>query len=366
MDITKILLLLFTLCLIVGAFDYLRGNRWKLGERFTAGIQAFEPLFLTMAGIIVLIPCFQKVLIPATAPLSESLGLDPGLFAGVFIANDMGAFPLAHSLTQDSRIADFSGMMLGSVLGVNFVFTLPAALKMIGAGDREFLFKGMLFGFITLPLGCFAGGLAAGYPVLFLLKQLIPVTIVSLISVLLLRLIPEKLTSLLSKLGKLIEIIALTGIVLAISAELTGFAGTKGWLLEPIGEGIKIVGSIVIVLPGAYVFIELLNRLCNGFFMKLGTKLGINEISVLGMITSLANSIPTFLMVKDMDRKGKILNFAFLTGGAFAFGDHLAFCCAVAPKLALPLLVTKLTAAFSALILVCIIYRRKKNLSTEV
>ena len=205
------------------------------------------------------------------------------------------------------------------------------------------------------------GGLAAGFPALFILKQLIPVTVIALISVLMLWLIPEKLTAILSKIGKAIEIVALLGIVLAMTAELTGFAGEKDWLLESIYEGIKIVGSIVIVLPGAYVFIELLNRCCKKLFIKAGEKLSINHVSVLGIISTLANSIPTFLIIKDMDKKGKILNFAFLTGGAFAFGDHLAFCCAVAPKLALPLLVTKLTAAFSALLLVSIIYRKYKT-----
>ena len=357
-DITKILLILFTCCLIIGAFDYLRGNRWKLGERFSAGIQAFEPLFLTMAGIIVLIPALQKLLTPVLTPFAHFLGMDPGLFAGVFIANDMGAFPLAHSLTEDSRVADFSGMLLGSILGVNFVFTLPAALKMIQAADREFLFKGMLFGFITLPLGCLFGGLAAGYPAGFVFLQLIPITVIAVISTLLLWLIPEKLTAILSRLGKGIEIIALSGVVAAITAELTGLSG--GGFLEPIQEGIKIVGSIVIVLPGAYVFIELLNRCCRNFFLRTGKKLGINEISVLGLITSLANSIPTFLMVKDMDRKGKLLNFAFLTGGAFAFGDHLAFCCAIAPGLAFPLLITKLVSAFSAFLLTYFLYNKLK------
>ena len=365
MSVSKILLILFSLCLIIGAFDYLRNNKWKLGERFTAGIQAFEPLFLTMAGIIVLIPCFQKLLVPVLTPFANVTGVDPGVFAGVFIANDMGGFQLAHSLAQDSRVGDFSGMLLGSVLGVNFVFTLPAALKMIEKEDREYLFKGLLFGFITLPLGCLAGGLTAGYPLGFLLCLLIPVTIVALLSVLLLWLIPEKLTALLSKLGRAIEVIALVGIVAAITVELAGFGAPGGWL-EPIQEGIKIVGSIVIVLPGAYVFIELLNRSCKKGFLFLGEKMGINHIAVLGMITTLANSIPTFLMIKDMDQKGKILNFAFLTGGAFALGDHLAFCCAIKPELALPLLVTKLTAAFSALLLVSLIYKKQTNLSQEI
>ena len=354
-DITKLLFILFSISLLIGGFDYLRGNRWKLGERFTDGLKAFEPLFLTMAGIIVLIPCFQKLLMPVLPPFAKFLGLDPGIFAGMFLANDMGGYQLAHALAADKNAADFSGMLLGSVMGVNLVFTLPAALKMIGKEDQEYLFKGLLMGFITLPLGCFAGGLAAGYPMVFLLKMLIPTCIISFLSALLLKLIPEKLTKFLSRFGRLIEILAVMGIVCAIAAELTGF--TTGGLLEPIHSGLKIVGSIVIVLPGVYVFMELLNRLFRKQFLKLGKHLGINETAVLGMITTLANSIPTFVMLKEMDRKGKLLNCAFLTGGAFAFGDHLAFCCAAAPELAFPLVITKLTAAFSALILTFFIYK---------
>ena len=350
---------LFALCLILGAIDSIRGNKWKLGERFSAGIQAFEPLFLTMAGIIVLIPCFQKFLTPVLAPAAEFLGMDPGLLSGIFIANDMGAFQLAHSLTQDSRVADFSGMLLGSVMGVNLVFTLPAALKMVEKEDQQFLFKGMLFGFITLPLGCFAGGVTAGYSMTFLLKMLIPTCVIACISALMLKLIPEKLTVILSRFGRFIEIIAVLGIIGAITSELTGF--TTAGILEPVQEGLKIVGSIVIVLPGAYVFMELLNRGFRKFFIKTGAQLGINETAVLGMITSLANSIPTFSMIKDMDPKGKLLNFAFLTGGAFVFGDHLAFCCAVAPELTLPLVITKLTAAFSALLLTCMVCKYSKE-----
>lgn len=357
--ITKILFILFSVGLAIGAFDHLRGNKWKLGERFLAGIRAFEPLFLTMVGIIVLIPFFRRVLIPVLVPLSERTGMDPGIFAGVFIANDMGAYPLAHSLASDPRIADFSGMLVGSVLGVNIVFTLPASLKMIAVPDREFLFKGMLCGFVTLPLGCFAGGLAAGYPAGFLLLPMIPICIVSAASILMLLLIPEKLTAILSVFGKGIEIVAVTGIVLAISADLTGFS-CKGWM-EPIQDGLRVICSIIIVLPGVYVLVELLNRLFRRAFLKIGERIGINEISVLGMITTLANSVPTFAMVKDMDRKGKLLNFAFMTGGAFAFGDHLAYCCAVSPQLAGPLLVTKLTAALSAAVLVLICENGKRD-----
>lgn len=348
--VSRGLLLLFTLSMMVGAIDYFRGNRWKLGERFIAGFQAFVPLLLTMAGILALTPLLGRLLAPVIAPLYLWIGADPCMFAGTVLANDMGAFQLAHTLCRSPEAGDFSGMLIGSILGVNIVFTLPAALKMIEPDDREYLFRGLLWGFITLPVGGFCGGIAAGLPVGFLLLQLIPVALVSLVSALLLLLIPNRLTAWLTWFGRGIEAIALTGVVLAIAVELTGI-GNFG-MLDSIQNGIAVVGSIVIVLPGAYIFLELLSRMCRPFFKKIGGLLHINEVAILGLFASLANSIPTFVLIKEMDPRGKTVNFAFLTAGAFALGDHLAFCSAVTPKLVGPLLVTKLTAAISAAVLV--------------
>lgn len=354
--VTKSLLWLFAICIAVGAFDSFRGNKWGLGERFLAGIRAFEPLFLTMAGILVLVPLFQRILAPLLVPVCTWCGIDPAMIAGTFLANDMGAFPLAQALSRSPDAAGLSGMLVGSVLGVNIVFTLPAALKMVEKDDRKYLFKGMLYGFITLPAGCFLGGLTAGYAPVFLLIQLIPVLLAAIFAVLMLWLIPEQLTKILTVLGRGIEALALAGVVVAIFAELTGH--TFPGYLDSIMEGVRVVGSIIIVLPGAYVFITLLDRFLHPVFLRLGRVLGINETAALGMVTSLANSIPTFLMIKDMDARGKVMNFAFLTGGAFVLGDHLAFCCAVAPELAFPLIVTKLTAAVTAVELFLLMDRK--------
>ena len=104
---------------------------------------------------------------------------------------------------------------------------------------------------------------------------------------------------------------------------------------------------------------ELLGRVFGGLFAKAGACFGINRTSVLGMIAALANNIPTFAMVKDMDDRGKVLNFAFVVGGSFALGDHLAFCAASAPDLIVPLIAAKLAAAVSAVMLALFLTRKR-------
>ena len=45
------------------------------------------------------------------------------------------------------------------------MFTIPVGLGIIKAEDRPYLATGVLAGVITIPIGSFAGGLAAGFPV---------------------------------------------------------------------------------------------------------------------------------------------------------------------------------------------------------
>ena len=52
---------------------------------------------------------------------------------------------------------------------------------------------------------------------------------------------------------------------------------------------------------------------------------GLNEISVLGMVSSLASSSTTFGIMDKMDAKGVVINSAFAVSGAFVVGSHLAF-----------------------------------------
>ena len=84
----------------------------------------------------------------------------------------------------------------------------------------------------------------------------------------------------------------------------------------------------------------------------------------MGFLTTAANSIPTLSLLRDMDPRGKLLNCAFLSSGAFMLGDHLAYCGAVVPELIFPMLVTKGTAAFLA-VLLAVLWTRKAGDSQQ-
>jgi ethanolamine transporter len=53
----------------------------------------------------------------------------------------------------------------------------------------------------------------------------------------------------------------------------------------------------------------------------------------------------------QMDPKGKLLNVAFAVSAAFVFGDHLGFTAGVNKEMIFPVIVGKLVAGVTALIL---------------
>ncbi len=68
-------------------------------------------------------------------------------------------------------------------------------------------------------------------------------------------------------------------------------------------------------------------------------------------MANLANNIAMFNIMDKMNAKGKLLNVAFAVSAAFVFGDHLGFTAGVNPKMIFPVIVGKLVAGITALIL---------------
>ncbi len=353
---SQLILDLIAVSLVIGAVDWFRKNKWGLGRRFEEGLAAFPIMFIMMGGILVLVPLIGKFLYPAAAPVLRFFGADPGMFAGMVLACDMGGFPLAHELSGSNGMAgDFSGLILGSILGVNIVSSIPVSLEMTAKADHPYLAKGFLYGFITVPVGGFCGGLMAGYPFAFLLVQMIPVLIASALIALLLSLIPEKLMKAFLAFGRFMTLLAVLGAAAASAAYLFGIPTAP--YLDSIQSGMQTVCSVILILPGAYVLVAIVSRCFRGVFLKAGKLIGINEYSAVGLVTSLANALPTLGIIKDMDPKGKLVNFAFITSGSYVLGDHLGFCAAVAPKLILPVLTAKLSAGIAAVALALLLNR---------
>ena len=347
------------LFMALGAVDRIIGNRFGLGEKFVEGIIAMGSLALSMIGIICLAPVLAGLLRPVVVPLYSFLGADPAMFAGTILANDMGGAPLAKELALTPEAGQFGGLIVGSMLGPTVVFTIPVALGIIRPEDQEFLARGVLAGVITIPIGGLVGGLAAGFPLMMVLKNLIPIVLIAVLIALGLAFIPNGMVKGFQVFGRFVIIVITVGLAAAIVEALTGITLIPG--MNPIEEGYATVGGIAIVLAGAFPLVFVITKVFRKPLMRLGHLLGMNDIAAAGLVATLANNIPMFQMMGDMDRRGKIINVAFAVSAAFVFGDHLGFTAGFDAAMIFPMIVGKLVGGVTAVAAAMLLTRKEAD-----
>ena len=358
MSIPEILIAIMAVFAVLGALDRIFGNRFGLGREFENGILAMGSLAMAMIGVICLAPVLASILKPVVVPVYNFLGADGAMFAGTILACDMGGGALAQELTTDSQAALLGGVITGSMLGATVVFTIPVAMGILKESDRPYMAKGILCGVVTIPVGILAGGLVAGFPVMMVLRNLVPIVLIAALIALGLWRWEKGMIRGFGIFGKGIISLITVGLVAAIVEELTGFVVIPG--LAPLSNGFETVGEIAIVLAGAFPLVYVLTKLLKKPLLRLGKVLGINDTGAAGLVASLANSIATFDMLGRMDRRGKVVNVAFAVSGAFVFGDHMGFTAGFAPELLPGVIVGKLAGGISA-VLVALLLTKKEE-----
>lgn len=370
MDINQIIIWIIVICMLIGAVDRIIGNRFGFGEQFEEGFNALGALALSMVGVVSIAPVLKKLLEPVITPVYEALGADPSMFATTLLANDMGGAPLALSMAKDPDAGLLAAFILGAMMGPTIVFTIPVALGIIDASDRQYLAKGVLAGIVTIPIGVLAGGLVAGFDTKMVFLNLIPIALAAILIAIGLIFAPERMTRGFEYFGKGLIAVITAGLALGVFQQLTGVrliampAGAEGdptreqlmesnaWYIDPPTEGLAIIGGIAMVLLGAFVMVFLIVKYLSKPLTKAGKVVGMNDAAAGGMIATLANNIAMFQIYKKMDPRGKILNAAFAVSAAFTFGDHLGFTAGYLEgeykQMIFPMIVGKLVAGVTA------------------
>lgn len=343
MGINDVIVWILMICMVLGGLDRAIGNKFGLGEKFEEGFNAMGPLALSMVGVYALSPVLAKILGPIVTPVYKLFGADPAMFAGTLLANDMGGWPLAQAMTDNPDAQRLSGLILGAMMGATVVFTIPVALGIIGKEDRPFLAKGVLAGIVTIPIVLTAALIAFG-----------------------LWRAPDAMTKGFLAFGKGLVFVISIGLVIGVFETVTGVKiMPAGWELLPVADGIAIVGSIAMMLLGAFPAVHLIVTFGAKPLSALGKLVGVNKSAAGGLIATLANNIAMFEIFKNMDRRGKILNAAFAVSAAFALGDHLGFTAGVAPDMIAPMIAGKLVAGITAVALAFLLFAKTNPPATS-
>ena len=363
-SINSVVMLIMMIFMLVGAIDKIMGNKFGYGEEFENGFNAIGGLAMSMAGVVAAAPLLADVLGPFITPIYTAIGADASMFATTLLACDMGGYPLAMELAANESIGSFAGLILGTMMGPTIVFTIPVALGIISKEDRDYLGAGVLAGMITIPIGCFVGGVAMNAMTDYsmgigeIVINLVPVIVIAALIVTGLWFAPSKMIAGFNVFGAGVTIVITALTAIAVFQQITGImlpafsvmSVDDGSGLSPLNQGLLVCGQIGIVLIGAFPMVKWITKTFGGALEKVGKALGINETSSAGMVANLANNIAMFNIMGDMDPKGKLLNVAFSVSAAFVIGDHLGFTAGVDQSMVTPVMIGKLVGGITAIL----------------
>ncbi len=341
--------------MLLAAADRILGDRFGIGKEFENGINMLGTMTLAMVGMIIIAPLISVWMRPVFALLPDFI--DPSILTATVFANDMGGAPLSDSVARNASVGSFNALVVSSMMGCTISFTVPFAIGAVPKACHREMLLGLLCGIVTIPVGCFVGGLVLGLTPAALLINLLPLLLFSAVIAFGIAMAPDLCVRIFNVLGVIIKIIITVGLAVGIFRYLTGVELLPH--TETFDSGVAIVVNACAVMTGTFPILYILSKLLDKPLRKAGKVLGINEHAALGFISSLATSVTTFAMMEKMDKKGIVLNAAFLVSGAFVFTDHFAFTMAYRPQALAAVVVGKLTAAGLALLVAALVSRKK-------
>ena len=354
MSAIAVVILIFS---VIGAADYLLGNKIGVGKEFEKAFGLFCPMALSMLGMIVIAPAVGQWLMPVFEGFYRVFGIDPSIIPASLLANDMGGMPLAQAICKAEDMGNYNAFVVSSMMGCVISFTIPFSLGLVKQEQHKELFFGILCGIITIPVGCFVAGLICKLPPLALLMNLLPLIILAVLVGTALIFVPKICMKCFAVFGYFMKTLAIVGLVCAVFTFLTKIEISPHF--DTFENGAFVCANACVTLSGALPFMFLVSKLLNKPLNQLGRRLGINGIATLGLLGCLITNATTFGVMDKMDKKGTVLNSAFAVSAAFTFGGHLAFTMAFDNSFVIPMIVGKVISGICAVILALLIYKER-------
>ena len=114
MSALTVIILIFS---VLGAIDYIIGNKIGMGNEFVKGFSLFCPMALSMLGMIVIAPAIGVWLTPFFEGFYNIFKIDPSIIPASLFANDMGGMQLAQTVCKDEALGNYNAFIISSMMG---------------------------------------------------------------------------------------------------------------------------------------------------------------------------------------------------------------------------------------------------------
>ena len=375
-----VIYLMMTFVLVGAVFLVFRGDR-GIGHEFKEGLYSLGPLFVPVGGIMAGLPYLAWFVENVIGRLYAFFGADPAMAATTFIASDMGGYQLALA-TADSSGAWITAAVTGFMAGATISFTIPVGLAILQRKDHQYFALGIMSGILTVPIGVIVTmaillsthspvrGTAItdgpsdisldGFGMSDVLLNLLPVIVVSVVIAVGLYFVTRAMVTAFIWFGRTLNGAIYLVLALAIVEHVTGFFSShlSWWNFQPIiataddqMRPLEIAGNVAIVLAGAFPLVYVIRTYLKKPLGAAGKWFGISPDGTAGLLAAAANMIAAFHLIQFMRAKEKVLVVAFGTPSACLVGDHLAFTANFQPNLIGPLMIGKVVAGITAMLI---------------
>jgi len=346
---------------ILGFVDKAIGGKLGLEQELDIGLANMGTVSVYIIGINCLAVTLVERNVDTISNFTNIFPIDPSILIGCLLAPDLGAVPIALGITDDKLMGYFSGVIVAGCLGQFTSFQLPVIFNMLDTATKPKMIKGFIYGLTAVPFSLMAGGLVIGIAPLKLIFNISIITIICLILLAGLLKRPagtEKILLVFSNIIKSACQILFIVVFVGIFIPAVSIAP-----MDIILDALLLILRMIIIICGGLVLVKIITGFFGKELEKVALLLGIDKLSVVGILLNIINTLTVVSKFKDMDDKGVIINGAISVGTSYLLGGQMAFVLFLAPsKVFYGYIVSKLTAGFVG-VLIALFFSREKNMN---
>lgn len=366
-------------CCMAGGLAKIFREESELAQSFDEGLHTMATMFIPIVGLMVSVPYLKVGVEKVFGKLFSVFGADPVIAAAMIMPPDCGSYALAMEIGKTNEIIVVV-LAVGFMCASTVAFNIPIGLSILDKKDYKYLALGAMSGFLSVPFGVFTSYMVAfftnptirttlstvGNPdytlnlsMIMIFQNLIPIVIVCLLLALGLKFFPNGMIKGFMYFGKSLTAILTIIVVSSIVQHYTGiFTKVFGsWGFDPMFadeeemfRSIELLGSIAMMLCGAFPMVYLIRKYFRKPLEKLGSIAGLDSAGSAGLVACMANGIAIFGLIKDMKPTSKVISLSFLVCAGYSLGDFIAFNVNFQPNLVIAIFVGQIVGGIIGII----------------